>query len=259
MREMPEGERSGFVLALEGYEGPIDFLLDLARSGKVDLSRISILEVAEQFLAFLTGRGSLRLELAADYLVMAAFLAYLKSRLLLPDPEGAEEPEEADPAADLRRRQLLEAIEAAIEELLGGPQLGRDVFLRGAPEGLPTRQLATFELQLYELLHAYSEGKRRQENPVLRIEPLCYCAMEEALERLLRVIGRIAEWRDLWSFLPRSEGDALYRRSALAATLTASLELARSGRVELRQDRPFGPIYLRSPAKAEREARERSD
>jgi segregation and condensation protein A len=256
---MQESEKTEFVLAVEGYEGPIDFLLDLARAGKIDLSRISILEIAEQFLAFLAARRRLSLELAADYLVMAAFLAFLKSRLLLPDLESAEEAPEADPIAALRRRQLLEAIEAAIEELLRRPQLGRDVFLRGAPEGLRVRRLPSYELQLYALLRAYGEGLRRQESAVLRIESTSHCAMEEALDRLLRVIGRIPEWRDLLSFLPDDGGDASLRRSALAATLSASLELAHSGRVELRQDRPFGPIYLRSSARLGAESGEPAD
>lgn len=245
---MRESDRAEFVLALEGYEGPIDFLLDRARAGKIDLSRISILEIAEQFLAFLAAsRG--RLELAADCLVMAAFLAFLKSRLLLPELASEAEEEEADPAAALRRRELLQAIEAAIEELFRRPQLDRDVFLRGAPEGLSVRRLPAYELHLYELLRAYGEGLRRQEIAVLRIEPASYRAMEDVLERLLRVVGRLPEWRDLWSFLPGERGDSLLHRSTLAATLSASLELARSGRVEIRQDRPFGPIYLRSGPK----------
>lgn len=246
MREIEGKKQEEFLLTIEGYEGPIDFLLDRVRAGKIDLSQISILEIAEQFVAFLAARANLRLELAADYLVMAALLAFLKSRLLLPVLESGEEPEEIDPEAAQRRRELLEAIEAAIEELFRRPQLGRDVFLRGAPEGLEIRRLPSFELQLYELLRAYGEGMKREASAVLQIDPAHRLAVEEALDRLLHMIGRLPEWRDLWNFLPEDEGDLSLRRSALAATLAASLELARAGRVELRQDRPFGPIYLRS-------------
>ncbi len=258
MKGFEERESSELVVALEGYEGPIETLLALARAKRIDLSQISILEVVDQCLLFIAAGKQLALDLAADYLVMAAVLAYLKSLILLPEAESGEEPPEIDPEEALRRHRLLELLEAMGRFLEGRPQLGRDVFLRGAPEGLPRRDLPAFELGLFELLRAYGEGRRREENAVLRIERPPFYTIEEALLRLSRLVGRLSEWCLLFDFAPdQTEGEA-YRRAALAATLSASLELARRGRVELRQERPFGPIYLRSGARIAGERGERS-
>jgi segregation and condensation protein A len=238
------------VLDLDGYEGPIDLLLALAREQKVDLARISILQLADQYLAFIAARRRLSLEIAADYLVMAAWLAYLKSRLLLPDPPADEtEPSAAELAEALAHRlRLLEAMQRAGATLMARPQLGRDVFARGAPEGLGTIDQNVFELSLYELLKAYGDSHRRQHGQVLTILPTAYQSLSDALQHLAQFIGHVPEWRDLLAFLPEELGGGALRRSALAATFAATLELARSGQIELRQDRLFGPLYLRSGA-----------
>jgi segregation and condensation protein A len=237
------------VLDLDGYEGPIDLLLTLAREQKVDLTKISILALADQYLAFIDRQRHLRLEIAADYLVMAAWLAYLKSRLLLPQPPPGDEPEAAEIAAALGHRlKLLEAMQTAGSRLMARPHLGRDVFLRGAPEGLATIAVPVWRLGLYELLRAYGERYRRRTAAVLTIPPSVVHSMDEALQRLARFLGRVPDWRELRHFLPDERGGEQLRRSALAATFAAALELARDGRVELRQDRAFGPIWLRSPA-----------
>ena len=239
------------MLELDGYEGPIDLLLTLAREQKVDLGKISILALADQYLAFLARQHALNLEIAADYLVMAAWLAYLKSRLLLPQPPQDDEPSGTELAAQLEHRlRLLEAMQTAGVRLMGRPRIGQDVFLRGAPEGLIVIPVPVYELALYELLRAYGEGRRRTEAAVLTIEPAEFHSMDDALSRLARFIGHVPNWRELASFLPRELRGELFRRSALAATFAATLELARSGRIELRQDRAFGPIYLRSLAPA---------
>jgi segregation and condensation protein A len=239
------------VLDLDGYEGPIDLLLSLAREQKVDLAKISILALADQYLAFIERQRQLRLEIAAEYLVMAAWLAYLKSRLLLPLPPQEDEPEAAEIAAALGHRlKLLEAMQTAGRRLMARPRLGHDVFLRGAPEGLATVPVPVWRLGLYELLRAYGEGRRRSTTAVLTIEPSVFHSMDDALKRLTRFLGRVPDWRELTRFLPDERGGEQMRRSALAATFAAALELARHGRVELRQDRAFGPLYLRSPAAA---------
>jgi segregation and condensation protein A len=239
------------VLDLDGYEGPIDLLLTLAREQKVDLGRISILALADQYLAFIAQQRSLRLEIAADYLVMAAWLAWLKSRLLLPQPPADDEPSGAELAAELEHRlRLLEAMQAAGGRLMARPRTGQDVFLRGMPDGISVVPVPVYELGLYELLRAYGEGRRRGAPAVLTIEPAMFHSMDEALQRLTRFLGRLPDWRELTSFLPEESRDEVVQRSAVAATFAASLELVRRGRIELRQDRAFGPIYLRSPAPA---------
>ena len=238
------------VLDLDGYEGPIDLLLALAREQKVDLARISILQLADQYLAFIAAQRRLELEIAADYLVMAAWLAYLKSRLLLPDPpEDEAGPSAVELAEALAHRlRLLEAMQRAGTALMARPLLGRDVFARGAPEGLDTTDRPVIELSLYDLLKAYGDSHRRQHGQVLTILPSAYQCLADALEHLARFIGRVPEWRELMAFLPEELRAGPVGRSALAATFAATLELARAGQVELRQDRAFGPLYLRSSA-----------
>jgi segregation and condensation protein A len=247
-----EEEEPGLVLDLDGYEGPIDLLLALARQQKVDLAKLSILALADQYLAYIAAmqQRRLRLEIAADYLVMAAWLAYLKSRLLLPGPPAADDgPSGEDLASALSRRlQLLAAMQQAGAALMARPLLGRDVFLRGAPEGLPHTDRSLYAASLYELLAAYGESHRRQSAQVLTIEPPAFHSLDAALQRLQEFVGHVPEWRELAAFLPAERRSGVFRRSALAATFAASLELARAGQIELRQDRAFGPIYLRSPA-----------
>jgi segregation and condensation protein A len=235
------------VLDLDGYEGPIDLLLALARDQKVDLARISILALADQYLAFIAKQRQLQLEIAADYLVMAAWLAYLKSRLLLPEPPEEEGPSAVELAEALAHRlRLLEAMQRAGAALMARPLLGRDVFTRGAPEGLDHVDRAVFELSLYDLLKAYGDSHRRRHGQVLTITPTTYHTLTEALERLARFVGRVPEWSELANFLPEELRGGPLHRSGLAATFAALLELAKEGRVELRQERSFGPLYLRS-------------
>lgn len=238
------------VLDLDGYEGPIDLLLALAREQKVDLAKLSILALADQYLAFIAAQRELQLEIAADYLVMAAWLAYLKSRLLLPEPPAEDDrPSGEELAAALSHRlQLLAAMQHAGTVLMARPQLRRDVFLRGAPEGLPYLDRPIYHVSLYELLSAYGDSHRRRQPRSLAIEPASFHSLDAALQRLARFIGRVPEWRELAAFLPAELRGRVYRRSALAATFAATLELARAGHIELRQDRAFGPIYLRSTA-----------
>jgi len=233
------------VVALEGFEGPIDLLLTLARDQKVDLTKISILALADQYLAFIAEAGRVRLELAADYLVMAAWLAYLKSRLLLPEQEE-DEPSGEDMAAALAfQLQRLEAMKEAAARLMGRPRLGIDVFVRGAPEELDIQRKSVFQVTLYDLLKAYGEHRRRKDASVLHMEPLRLYSIEDAVKRLSEMLGRMPDWTTLAHFLPRELRGTLMGRSALAAHFAATLELAKAGRVELRQDGPFAPIWVR--------------
>ncbi len=242
-RETPA---SPFVVDIDGFEGPIDMLLALAREQKVDLAHISILQLADQYLAFIVEIRRADLELAADYLVMAAWLAYLKSRLLLPDLGEEDEPTGEEMAAALAfQLQRLEAMREAGTRLMAGSRLGREFFARGAPEAFAARTKTVLEATLYDLLKAYGEQKLRQADKVLHIEPWELYTVEEALQRLRLLLGKTPEWTILSRFLPPVLGDRMAVRSALAATLAATLEMAREGKLKLRQSAPFGPIYLR--------------
>jgi len=248
--DRPEAEtgEGAFVLDLEGYEGPIDALLQLAREQKVDLTRISILALADQYLDFITRARRLRLELAADYLVMAAWLAYLKSRLLLPETEEEEEPSGAEMAAALRfQLQRLEAMQEAGARLMTLPRLGREIFPRGEPAPLRVVSNTTYEISLYELLKAYGRARRSAANvTTLRIDPSELYSVDDALHRLQRLLGATPGWQTLTSFLPPELRGGLLWRSALAATLSATLEMTRQGAIDVRQDGPFQPIFIRS-------------
>lgn len=234
------------MLVLDGFEGPLDMLLALGREQKLDLTRISILELADQYLAFVAEARELRLELAADYLVMAAWLAYLKSRLLLPAQED-EEPSGEDMAAALAfQLRRLEAMKEAAAALFARPRLGQDVFARGAPEDIDIRRRSVYEVTLYDLLRAYGDHKKRREGGVLHIAPIRLYSMEDAVRRLSDLLGRMPDWATLSSFLPGESGGPLLTRSAMAAHFAATLELAKAGRVELRQDGAFAPLYVRS-------------
>jgi segregation and condensation protein A len=238
---------SQFMLDLDGYEGPIDVLLNLAREQKVDLTKISILDLADQYLAFVARARRLRLELAADYLVMAAWLAYLKSRLLLPEPETLDgEPTGAQMAAALAfQLQRLEAMRDVAGKLMAMPQLGHDFFRRGAPEPIPVVRTPVYSVKLYDLLRAYGAIANRKQGGMLRILPTDIYSMDDALQRLGEMLGQSLDWQALFSFLPPDWREGLRGRSAVAATFAATLEVVRSGRAELRQDGTFGPIYLR--------------
>jgi segregation and condensation protein A len=235
------------LLDLDGYEGPIDLLLDLARNQKVDLTKISILALADQYLNFVTRARELRLELAADYLVMAAWLAYLKSRLLLPvSREDGEEASAEEMAARLAfQLQHLEAMRKVGRSLLSRPQLNRDFFPRGAPEPVEVSRTSVYEVTLYELMRAYGSFKSRDRITALRIDPTSLYSTERALERLRAMIGDTPEWTQLAAFLPTELGPPLVVRSALASTFSATLEMVKAGEVSLRQSGIFEPLYVR--------------
>lgn len=238
------------VLALEGFEGPIDLLLHLARDQKLDLTKISILRLAEQYLAFIQQARALRLEIAADYLVMAAWLAYLKSRLLLPkqEREGDEEPTGEELAAALAwQMQRLEAMQKVAGELMSLPQKGVHTFSRGSKTGrLETIIHREPVADIYDLLSAYAGVKKRTMKPApLRFVPYDLASIDEAIERLRTLVGRLPEWTTLGSFLPRSLRSGVAGRSEIAATFIASLELAKQGVLEVRQEKNFSPIYVR--------------
>jgi segregation and condensation protein A len=241
----PAPPAADFVVDLEGFEGPIDLLLALAREQKVDLAKISILALADQYLAYIQQARELKLEIAADYLVTAAWLTYLKSRLLLPQPSAEAEPGAAELAEALALRlRRLDAIRRAAEQLLLRPQLGISRFGPGRPAGLRVRRKSRFRLALHELLQAYVEQRLRSREQRLTLAAPAVFRVEEALKRLTRALGG-PDWRNLLAYLPADLTDERLRRSALAAHLAACLELARDGVIELSQTSPFGPIYLR--------------
>ena len=254
--EGPEADNDGqFLLDLDGYGGPIDVLLSLARDQKVDLTKISILALAEQYLAFIERARRLRLELAADYLVMASWLAYLKSRLLLPEPEGEEEPSAAEMADALAFQiRRLESMQKSGQRLQSQPQLGRDLFQRGMPEPIVVDRKSIFDLTLFDLLAAYGQHLARKDRQLYTIEPFMLHSVETAIERLSQMIGRLPQWTLLSQFLPAIDAERvssgeqrrLVGRSAVAATFGATLELAKRGIVNIRQDGNFEPIYIRS-------------
>lgn len=248
-RPVPADDR--LFLDLQGFEGPLDLLLALARDQKVDITKISILQLSEQYLAFIARARTLRLELAADYLVMAAWLAYLKSRLLLPRDESADEPSGAEMAAALTfQLKRLESLREAAGRLMARPQLGRERFVRGAPENTAVVSSTVFEVSLFDLLSAYARNRRRLGHAVLRIvEPADLLSIEEARERLKALLGDFPDWTELAAFLPEDLREGLTMRSAVASTLVASLEMARAGDVQIRQDSAFGPILLRDGRK----------
>ena len=239
------------LIQVDGFEGPLDLLLTLARNQKVDIAKISILKLAEQYLEFVETAKKLNLELAADYLVMAAWLAYLKSRLILPQEKGPDgEPTADEMATRLRwRLQRLDAMRAAATRLMGRERLDRDVFGRGDPEPVNVVRLRTYKDTLYDLLTAYATERVKKLGgsayhpviaPVLQIE--------EARARLERMLGRIHDWSGLESLLPFEWSGGPRRRSAMASTLLACLEMARDGKVELQQLAPFAEIFVRDRA-----------
>ena len=236
------------VVDLGGYEGPLDLLLTLSRAQKVDLRKVSILRLAEQYLAFVEAAKRLRIELAADYLVMAAWLAYLKSRLLLPPDPAEEGPSAEDLAAHLAfQLERLEAMRAAAARLMARDRLGRDVFARGAPETVAREVRVEHRADLIDLLRAYARIKTRDAFQPLHLERGPVFTLEAALERMRGLIPGAIDWTELAAFLPGDwAGDPERRRSATAASFAAALELARTGRAELRQAETFGPIYLRA-------------
>jgi len=231
-------------LELDGWEGPLDLLLDLARRQKVDLRGISILALVDQYLTYIEQAEALRLELAADYLVMAAWLAYLKSALLLPREEQ-EDPSPEELALRLQLRlQRLAAMRDAAARLLGRDRLGRDVFARGAPEGLRVDRKHRWQCEWFDLVQAYGQVKARTAPVVHMVRDRMVMTLDSALSRVSAMLGVTLDWMELREFLP-PHADPQLARSALASSFVAALELARRGKAELAQDETYGPLHLR--------------
>ena len=240
------GEDAALYLELDGWEGPLDLLLDLARRQKVDLRRISILELVDQYLVYIDRAEALKLELAADYLVMAAWLAYLKSALLLPREEQ-EDPSPEELALRLQLRlQRLGAMREAAARLVARDRLGRDVFARGAPEGLRVDRRNRWQCEWFDLVQAYGQVKARTAPVVHLVRDRMVMTLDSALSRVSSMLGVSLDWIELRDFLP-PHADPRLRRSALASSFVAALELARLGKAVLQQDDIFGPLHLRRP------------
>lgn len=239
-------EEPTLVVDVAGFEGPLDLLLELARAQKVDITRISILALANQYLAYIEQIRSLRLELAADYLVMAAWLAYLKSRLLLPEIDDGEEPTGEELAAELAfRLRRLEAMRDAAARLANRDRLGRDIFARGAPEPIEIKRRSEYSATLYDLLSAYAVQRQEKAIAIVTIGAREVWSLQDAREALGRMIGRVAEWTPLEVLLTPYLAQLGMRRSVTASAFGASLELAREGKLELRQTEHFTPLYVR--------------
>jgi segregation and condensation protein A len=244
-----------FLVDVDGFEGPLDLLLELARRQKVDLSKISVLALAEQYLEFVEAARKVRLELAADYLVMAAWLAYLKSRLLLPEAPKGEEPAAADLAAALAERlRRLEQIRTAAEKLVNRPRMGRDMFMRGAPEGVSITKHSTYQASLFDLLTAYSSQRQKFALSRVTLKQRVVWSLAEARAAIERLAGHEIEWNVMDEILAGYFLTPELRRTVRASTFSASLELVREGRIELRQDRPFAPIWVRGGPNARGQA-----
>ncbi len=240
------------IVDVDGFEGPLDLLLTLSRTQKVDLRRISVLQLAEQYMVFVERARALRIELAADYLVMAAWLAYLKSRLLLPPEPGDDGPTAEELAAHLAfQLERLEAMREAAARLMARDQLGRDIFARGLPEDVTRNRIVKYEATLIDLMRAYARIRTKDEfRPFVMDRDHVY-TMEQALDRMRGLIGYVGDWSDLTSFLPEGwDATPMRRRSSTAAHFAAILEMAKRGQVELRQGETFAPIQLRRRGEA---------
>jgi len=250
-------DADALLLNIDGYEGPIDVLLELAQKQKVDLLQISVLQLVRQYLEFVERAKALDLKLAAEYLVMAAWLTYLKSRLLLPREDESVDPS-AEEMAEALQFQLrrLEAMQEAAEKLQERPQLGQGVFARGAPEGISVTTRAQWDVSLVDMLRAYGDIKKRGEDAHYDLPEFTLMSAEDAMSRVTRMLGKLPRkgmhsvWTTLESFIPDGIKDRLYGRSALASTFTAGLELAKQGKLEIKQDGLFRPIYLRGKVDA---------
>jgi segregation and condensation protein A len=252
--EFPEraADEPALVIDVEGFEGPLDLLLTLARQQKVDLAKISILALADQYLAFIEEARKLRLEIAADYLVMAAWLAYLKSRLLLPEqpePDGISAEDMATALA--RRLRRLEAIRQVAEQLLNRPQLGREVFSRGLPEPIAEIKRPEWTATLYDLLSAYAGQRQKQARAYVRVPKRTVWSLAEAREALERLIGRATDWCMLDQYLLTYMVQPSLAATVRASSFAAALELVREGRLEMHQHAAFAPLYVRKRAEGE--------
>jgi len=237
-----------FVVDIDGFEGPLDLLLALARTQKVDLAKVSILALVEQYLSFISQAQQLKLEIAADYLVMAAWLAYLKSRLLLPKDKDAADTTSAEELAQRLAFRLmrLEAMRDKAAILLTRRRLDRDVFPRGQPERVQVTRDTTYTATVYDLLKAYAEQRKRTVRIVHVVKARRVWSIKEARQRLEKLVGATAgDWSQLDLFLEQYLPKGEEERTALASSFGATLEMAREGLIELRQDEPFAPIYMR--------------
>lgn len=246
-REQPATGEPNLLVDVDGYEGPLDVLLALARSQKVDITKISILALTEQYLEFVRAARRLRLELAADYLVMAAWLAYLKSRLLIPQQKDSEEPTGEELAAALTfRLQRLEAMRDASAKLMNRSRLGREVFARGAPETVSVERRSVWTATLYDVLMAYASQRQRQSVTSVHVKKREVWSLKDAREILTRLIGNIAVWTPIERFLAAYLEDPKERTTAMASAFSASLELVREGLIDIQQSGPFETIYVRA-------------
>ena len=247
------------VLDVDGFAGPIDVLLTLAREQKVDLTQISILELADQYLVWVAKLRQANLELAADYLVMAAWLAYLKSILLLPTSTDDEEPTGEEMAAALQFQLLrLESMQQAGEKLLARDQLGQDFFPRGNPEKFGYNLNGAFEASIYDLLKAYGEHTHRSNVRILRIELSDLYSTDDGLKWLTKMLGSMPDWTSLLQFLPAEIKGDLVSRSMLASALSAALQLTKQGELKIRQTETFGTVYVRAAQNASEFGRDKS-
>jgi segregation and condensation protein A len=241
------GPGDTLVVDVEGFEGPLDLLLALARTQKVDLAKISVLALAQQYLDFIAEARRLRLEVAADYLVMAAWLAFLKSKLLLPaekDEEG--EPTGAELAALLAfRLKRLHAMREVSAQLMTRKRLGRDVFARGTPEPIRITRKSTYEANVYDLLKAYSQQRQRTAIRTWQIRQRTVWSLKEARAELERLLGIDCDWAPLDQLLAEFLVEPELRKTALASSFTATLEMTREGALEIRQAKSFAPLLIR--------------
>lgn len=238
------------VVDVQGFEGPLDLLLHLARTQKVDLSKISVLALTEQYLTFIEQARQLRLELAADYLVMAAWLAYLKSKLLIPEKDDEEGISAEELAAILQfRLKRLEAMRDVANRVANRNRLGREFFARGMPEAVVVERKSRFSASLFDLLSAYASQRQRNAITNVQIAKRKVWSLKEARSVLVRLIGSIGEWACLDSYLIEYVADPEDRRSAMASSFAASLEMVREGVIEIRQEKTYAPIYLRARGK----------
>ncbi|WP_306131602.1 segregation and condensation protein A [Roseivivax marinus] len=240
-------EAEALIVDVDGFEGPLDLLLTLSRTQKVDLRRISVLQLARQYLTFVEKAKELRIELAADYLVMAAWLAFLKSRLLLPPDPEEEGPTGEDMAAHLAfQLERLQAMRDRAAQLMARDRLGRDVFPRGLPEHIERTKSVRYTASLLDLMQGYARIRTRDEFRPFVMDRDRVFTMEQALERMRGMIGFAGTWTDIVSYLPDGwHDDPVKRRSATAATFAASLELVKEGHVHIRQSDTFAPIQIR--------------
>lgn len=238
---------AALIVDVDGFEGPLDLLLTLARSQKVDLARISILSLVEQYLAFVEAARKLRLELAADYIVMAAWLAYLKSRLLLPSPEQLDDEPSAEELAGILSHRLrrLEAMREAAAKLLARPRLGVDSFARGAPEPIAIAPRNNFHATLYDLLSAYAGIRQKEIRNRVTFRRRTVWSLAEARSILERLVGRIGDWLVVEGFLTSYMTSPELKATVRASTFSATLEMVREGKIELRQSGAYQPLYIR--------------